>query len=141
MAEQVKQALLPQNIEEAGVIQRIQSDIQWIKWIIGAGIGIILTILMYLHTESNNRLTRMGAHMAGMESRITTVEGSIIKMEGRMTTVEGSIIKMESRISKMEQDLSEIKSDIKLMLKKTKHCVKFICLSKKHSKFLSFKRM
>ncbi len=68
---------MPQNTKETGVIQRLRTDIQWIKWIIGAGLGIILTMLMYLHKDSNSRIVRMEERMTGMEKDLSEIKADI----------------------------------------------------------------
>ena len=80
-----KETTLIEKLEKSSVIQGMQKDISWIKWVMGflfaliiAQTGLFIGIVTYLHSDTK----------ASIQNLKTSIEASVERLENRIQQVE-----------------------------------------------------
>ncbi len=76
-----KETNLIEKLEKSAVIQGMQKDISWIKWVMGFLFALIITqmgLVTYLHSDTK----------ASIQDLKTSIEASVERLENRIQQVE-----------------------------------------------------
>ncbi len=90
--EDIKNMATKQDIKDMATKQDLRAEIEplrqkqeWLKWIVGIGFGALLTVTIYLHSdtkaEMNRRFTEMNDRFAEMDRRFAEMRGEMKELK------------------------------------------------------------
>ena len=55
-------------------LDKIESDINWLKWVVGLGFTLIFTIMIYLHSDTGKRIDKIENKVEGIETKVNSID-------------------------------------------------------------------
>ena len=58
-------------------LEPIKRDIAWLRWVMGGGFALLLTVMIYLHSDASKRMDRIEERMDRIEERMGRIEDKL----------------------------------------------------------------
>ena len=65
-------------------LEPIKGDIKWLRWVMGGGFALLLTVMIYLHSDTSKRMDRIEAKMDRMEEKMDGIEKRMDGIEAKL---------------------------------------------------------